>query len=149
MTSAILPATGKGTGTLLMSSTCTQLSLSKTCCLTQYATCWRCRILQFQYTNARKYLAYTGSNVGVLYDFDDFVWKKNFFILIYKKTICDGKAVFSVAITSLQCHMIFQKSFQYADLVLNKNSCITFLQDSFMNRNFKRTAFFLLRSFVA
>ncbi len=56
---------------------------------------------------------------------------------------------------SFQCHMILQKSFLYADLVLNKTfiiiivvllnifveTIIQFFQNSVMNRKFKRTAF--------
>ncbi len=69
---------------------------------------------------------------------------------------CDGKTEFEQPL--LQCHMIIQKSLEYADLVLKKHVLLftmfktaakyfcgncdsIFFQDSLMNRKFKRTVF--------
>jgi len=58
------------------------------------------------------------------------------------------KAEFSTSllllITQFQCHMILQKSFQYADLMLKKHKLLFSMLkilNSMMNRKFKRTAF--------
>ncbi len=51
-----------------------------------------------------------------------YIWKKNQYRLSYNIIyFCFGKADFSVAIT----HVIFQKSFRYADLVLKKQFLLT------------------------
>jgi len=90
--------------------------------------------------------------------------QKQFTILIYFKMLfipVMAKLNFQHHYSSLQCHMILQKSFWYADLLLKKHFLLmlktvlllntfkeTFFQDSLIKRKFKRTAFIWNRNLL-